>query len=124
MGGFGSGRFGRRSNRNLDIDFVRVSMTDLVKAGLLARRPSRSIPKSTPLEVELNGTDDSKLAARLSLGTSTGTSPWSFPPSAPTLKTELSKTRDTTDFSLSAQLSIAACISPVTAGPHSTQLTS
>ncbi len=79
MGGFGSGRYGRRSNRYLDIDCVRVSMTDLVKAGILASLPSRLSSPSMPLEVELNGGDDTPLAARLSVGTSTGNTPWSFP---------------------------------------------
>lgn len=79
MGGFGSGRFGRRSTSHLDIEYARVSTRDLSRAGLWGSLPPRLLATSTPLEVELNGTDETQLKARPSVGTSTGTAPWSFP---------------------------------------------
>lgn len=78
MGGFGSGRYGRRSTRRLDSDCLRVGLRELAKAGLFSSLRF-ALPDDTAAEVELNGRDGEILRARLSVGTRTGNSPWPLP---------------------------------------------
>lgn len=78
MGGWNSGRFGRRSDSVLDSDCVRVRLSELRRAGINLPSTSERTSRAPvlPIEVELNGDDASELRARLSVGTDTGSMPW------------------------------------------------
>lgn len=78
MGGFGSGRFGARSNRRFDSSCVRIGISDLARAGVFSSLKSSSA-RDAIMEVELNGRERTALTARLSVATDTGTAPWSVP---------------------------------------------
>lgn len=53
MGGFGSGRFGRRSGRALDREMVRVSLADLRRSGFF--NPVAGLPIRLVAGIELSG---------------------------------------------------------------------
>jgi hypothetical protein len=65
VGGFGSGRFGRRSRKPFDRGMVRVSLADLRRAGLF--NPVAGMPISTVVGIELSGRESTQ-QARLLLG--------------------------------------------------------
>jgi hypothetical protein len=65
VGGFGSGRFGRRSARLIDQEMVRVSLSELRRMGLF--NPVAGLPISSVAGVELTGREKTQYA-RLLLG--------------------------------------------------------
>ena len=65
MGGFGSGRFGRRSDRHTDRDMVRVAIADLRRQGVF--NPVAGLPISSVAGIELSGREE-KQFVRLVLG--------------------------------------------------------
>lgn len=78
MGGFGSGRFGRRSSHLFDSDVLRLAISDLSNTEVFDSL-NRSVAVAVGAEVEIAAADTAGYRARCHLGTCTRNEPRHWP---------------------------------------------